>query len=140
MSLENFRFSIPVHIRLSDLDSFGIVNNALYFTYMEEARTEYLIRLDLMKEFAVDPGFIIAEATCQFKVPIRFEQSIVVKARVDRIGTSSFSMQYQLEDQVTGQIAATGRTINVAYDYAAHHSLPMPDHWRAAIEKFEAGQ
>ena len=140
LSVENFRFSLPVHIRFSDLDAFGIVNNAVYFTYMEEARTEYLIRLNLIESFAVDPGFIIAEATCQFKIPIRFEQSIVVKARVEHIGTSSFRMVYQLEDQATSQIAATGRTINVAYDYSTLRSRPLPDHWRAAIEKFEAGQ
>lgn len=106
---------------------------------MEEARTEYLIRLNLIREIAVDPGFIIAEATCQFKVPIRFEQSIVVKARVDHIGTSSFSMLYQMEDQATSQIVATGRTTNVAYDYSTCCSMPLPDTWRAAIEKFEAG-
>ena len=36
-----FRFFIHVEVRFSDLDALNHVNNAVYFTYMEQARIHY---------------------------------------------------------------------------------------------------
>ena len=44
-----FHFSTPIKIRFRDLDAFGHVNNAVYFTYMEVARTDYFTHVGLLK-------------------------------------------------------------------------------------------
>ena len=137
MANDAFRFSTPIQVRFRDLDALGHVNNAVYFTYMEHARFKYFEQLGLMADDVSSIGFIIAEATCQFKAPIKLSTQLVVKARTSRIGNSSFSMDYRLEDEASGQVMATGRTINVAYDYAAGKSVPLPPDRRAAIEAFE---
>ena len=137
MSKDQFHFSLPISVRFRDLDAFGHVNNAVFFTYMEMSRTAYFERLGLLKGDFPAVFFIIAEATCQFKAPIQMRTRLIVKTRVSSIGNSSFVMEYQLVDQATDQLMAVGRTVNVMYDYAAGRSLPMPDDWRATIEAFE---
>jgi acyl-CoA thioester hydrolase len=138
MTAEIFHCSTPITIRFRDLDAFGHVNNAVYFTFMEMARVAYFAQLGLLKsgEFP-SPFFIIAEATCQFKAPIDMETPLVVQVRVSRLGNSSFDMEYRLVDEVNGTVLATGRTVQVTFDYSAGRSVPLPDEWRAAIVQLE---
>jgi acyl-CoA thioester hydrolase len=138
MTAEIFHCSTPITIRFRDLDAFGHVNNAVYFTFMEMARVAYFAQLGLLKsgEFP-SPFFIIAEATCQFKAPIDMETPLVVQVRVSRLGNSSFDMEYRLIDEVNGTVLATGRTVQVTFDYSAGRSVPLPDEWRAAIVQLE---
>jgi len=72
----------------------------------------------------------------------------VIRVRVTEMRTSSFLMDYSIEDENTGRVTpalaaqvsvATGRSVNVAYDYAAGQSIPIPPEWRAKIEAFERG-
>lgn len=146
MSGDTFHFSTSIKIRFRDLDAFGHVNNAVYFTYMEMARSEYFTHVGLLKkELPLSFGgnerpsifFIIAEAACQFKAPIQMDAQLIVKTRVHSLRNSSFAMEYHFVDQVTGQIVAIGRTINVTYDYSASHSVPMTEEWRAVLTTFE---
>ncbi len=138
MTSERFRCFIPIKIRFRDLDAFGHVNNAVYFTYMEMARTEYFSQIGLLKpgEFP-SPFFILAEATCQFKAPIQLETPLILQVRVNRLGNSSFDMAYRFVDEARDTVMATGRTVQVTFDYAAKRSVPLPDEWRAAIVRFE---
>lgn len=138
MAAEIFHCSTPVKIRFRDLDAFGHVNNAVYFTFMEMARVEYFTQLGLLKsgEFP-SPFFIIAEATCQFKAPIQMDTPLIVQARVSRLGNSSFDMEYRFVDGSTGGTAATGRTVQVTFDYAANRSVSLPTAWRVAITRLE---
>jgi acyl-CoA thioester hydrolase len=138
MPVEMFPVVTSVKVRFRDLDAFGHVNNAVYFTFMEMARVEYFTQLGVLKsgEFP-SPFFIIAEATCQFKAPIEMDTPLAVQVRVNRLGNSSFDMEYRFVDEVSGAILATGRTVQVTFDYTTNRSVPLPDEWRAAIVQLE---
>jgi acyl-CoA thioester hydrolase len=131
----NFSFAIPV--RYGDLDAQGHLNHARYFTFMEEARFQYLLAVGLWTDThdfnAV--GQIVAEATCSYKRPVFLGQTVDVAVRISRVGTKSLAMDYRLA--VAGDEVATGRTVQVAYDYAAMRSIPVPPDWRARIAHFE---
>jgi acyl-CoA thioester hydrolase len=133
-----FHFSTPIKIRFRDLDAFGHVNNAVYFTFMEMARVEYCKQLGLLQlgEFP-SPFFIIAEATCQFKAPIDMATPLIIQVRVSRLGNSSFDMEYRFVDDVSGAVLASGRTVQVTFDYAANRSVPLPAEWRQTLVTFE---
>lgn len=138
MTSESFHCTMPVKIRFRDLDAFGHVNNAVYFTFMEMARVEYFAQIGLLKpnEFP-SPFFIVAEATCQFKAPIELDTPLIVQVRVNRLGNSSFDMEYRFVDESNGGVLAAGRSVQVTFDYTARRSVPLPDAWRAAISQFE---
>jgi acyl-CoA thioester hydrolase len=137
--LSGFRFSTPVVVRYSDVDAQGHVNNARYFTYMEEARLLYVQAIGLWE---ASQGFdaigqIVAEATCTFLKPILLGQTVDVGLRIPRLGNKSLIMEYLLT--VAGEEVATGRTVQVAYDYHTHQSIPIPEDWRKRIEAYESG-
>jgi acyl-CoA thioester hydrolase len=138
LTSEVFHCTTPIKIRFRDLDAFGHVNNAVYFTFMEMARVAYFAQIGLLKsgEFP-SPFFIVAEATCQFKAPIEMETPLTVQVRVSRLGNSSFDMEYRFVDESSGAILAMGRTVQVTFDYTTNRSVPLPDEWRAAIVDLE---
>jgi acyl-CoA thioester hydrolase len=138
MSDPVFHFSTPIKIRFRDLDAFGHVNNAVYFTFMEVARVEYFKQTGLLQpgEFP-SPFFIIAEAACQFKAPIDMATSLIIQVRVSRLGNSSFDMEYRFVDEVSGAVLAGGRTVQVTFDYVANRSVPLPAEWRQTLVTFE---
>ncbi|OGO10643.1 MAG: hypothetical protein A2Z66_09285 [Chloroflexi bacterium RBG_13_66_10] len=136
--MPEFRFYHPIEIRYGDLDPQGHVNNAAYLTYMEQARLKYYERLGLFQgnDF-LSMGVILAEATCTYVAPILYGTSIHVGVRTVRLGNKSFQMEYAIEDQGSGATLATGRTVQVAYDYRSRQSIPIPQTWRQVLTGFE---
>ena len=133
-----FHCFTPVKIRFRDLDAFGHVNNAVYFTFMEMARVDYFTHIGVLKSGAFpSPFFIVAEASCQFKAPIEMDTPLVIQTRVSRLGNSSFDMEYRFVHEADDVVLATGRTVQVTFDYAAGRSVTLPDEWRAAIIQLE---
>ena len=138
MNSTSFHCSTPVKIRFRDLDVFGHVNNAVYFTFMEMARVDYFTQIGILQPGAFpSPFFIIAEASCQFKAPIDMDTLLVIQTRVSRLGNSSFDMEYRFVHQAGDEVLATGRTVLVTFDYAAGRSVRLPNEWRAVIVQLE---
>lgn len=135
--MTEFRFSYPIHVRYADLDAQGHVNNAMYFTYMEQARFEYMVAAGLWQpgQDFLSVGTIVAEAACAYKRPILLGQTVDVAVRTSKIGNKSSILEYRLT--VDGEEMATGRTVQVAYDYRAGRSVPIPDEWRAKVRALE---
>jgi len=134
----SFRFSITLEVRWRDVDALGHVNNAVYFTYLEQARVHYMRQVGLDFREHSDVSFIIAEACCTYHSPLTLGEQVTVHIRVSELRNSSFIFAYRVQGE-DGRLAATGRTAQVCYDYRAGQSRPIPDSWRAAMVAFEPG-
>ncbi|MBI3270530.1 MAG: acyl-CoA thioesterase [Planctomycetes bacterium] len=131
-----YRFSVPVVVRFRDLDALGHVNHAVYFTYMEIARTEYWMQL--VGEHRVSAlHFIVAKATCDYRSAAALGETLDVSVRVPAIRKSSFDFDYELRDRAGGRLVAAGLTVQVYYDYRAGKSLPIPAALRERLETYE---
>lgn len=134
--MPGFRFHHRLHVRFRDCDMFGHVNNAVYFTYMEEARWAYW--REITGDMAQDrlPGLILARAECDFIRPLRSGERVDVGVAVTRIGRSSVSFDCEVLDE-QGAAVAKGKSVMVSYDYAASRPAPIPDVCRVKIEEYE---
>lgn len=133
---ELFRFHTTLEVRWRDLDALGHVNNAVYFTYLEQARMHYMRELGLGFRSLQDVGIILAEATCTYLSPLYLAEKVTIWVRVSEMRNSSFVFEYRIEGE-DGRLAARARTVQVCYDYGAKRPVPIPDHWRAAITAYE---
>jgi acyl-CoA thioester hydrolase len=138
MTDDLFRFSVTVEVRWRDLDALSHVNNAVYFTYLEQARVGYLQELGLLPDTPWGIGFILAEAHCRFKSPLTLSERVTVRIRVSEVGRSSFTFEYRVEGE-DGRLAAEAQTTQVCYDYDDRHPVTIPDEWRRTIVDFEPG-
>jgi len=138
MSKERFRFSTTTEVRWRDLDAMNHVNNAVYFTYLEQSRVHYMRHLGLVSATPSGIGFILAQASCQFKSPLELGERVTIHIRISELGRSSFVFEYRVEGQ-DGRLAAEARSTQVHYDYERGQSVPLPVEWRDAIVEFEPG-
>jgi acyl-CoA thioester hydrolase len=127
-----------LEVRWRDLDPMGHVNNAVYFTYLEQARVHYLRELRAISTDPAEIGFILAEASCQFKSPLELGERVTIHTRVSEMRNSSFVFEYRLAGK-DGRLVATARTVQVCYDYQAQRPIPILDGWRDAIVAYEPG-
>jgi acyl-CoA thioester hydrolase len=135
---EKFKFFHTVEIRYADIDAQRHVNNARYFSFMEQARARYLQHLGLWQGHDFDTiGIILAEQRCKYFEPILYDQEIHVGVRVARLGKKSMDTEYVIQVPNSQSLLAFGEAILVAYSYEEGRSIPVPDTWRRAIVEFE---
>jgi acyl-CoA thioester hydrolase len=138
MTDDLYRFSTALEVRWRDVDALGHVNNAVYFNYLEQARLHYMRELGFLPPNSTEVGVIIAEASCQFKSPLRLGERVTIHARVSAFRRSSFIFEYRIAG-ADGRLAATARTVQVCYDYEEQRPSPIPDAWREAFIAYEPG-
>jgi acyl-CoA thioester hydrolase len=136
--MEGFRHVVPITVRFRDIDAMGHVNNAVFFTYLETARVDYMrdVVFQLEGRDLTQVGLILAQISCQFQAPIFYGQLVEVGTRVVEMRNSSFIIEHRIE--ADGQLAALAEAVVVHYDYHAGRSVRIPDEIRARVEAFEA--
>jgi acyl-CoA thioester hydrolase len=134
--MEGFRFVCPQDVTFRDLDVFGHVNNAVYLTYIENARIRYL-REVLGIESPEDLLVIVAKVHIDFLSRATLGETLDVGTRVSRIGTKSFDMDHEIHGP-DGRLVARAETTLVTFDYRGDSTMPVPDLWRDRIETYEA--
>jgi acyl-CoA thioester hydrolase len=124
---------LRIPIRWSDLDTLGHVNNAVYLSYLEEARVRWL---DAVLERSPDADdYVLAHVSIDYKREVTLrDEAVLVRCRLERIGTSSVRTR---EEVVTldGEVAASAEGVLVARDTEAGRSRPLKEAERAAFER-----
>jgi acyl-CoA thioester hydrolase len=131
-------FTFPIYVRLNDLDSFGHVNNTVYLTYCEMARTAYL-RMATGIEGSAQIHMILARAEVDYRMAVLFGDLLRVLVRTSTVGTKSFSLEYKMLVTREGRevVACESRSVLVGYDYTTLHSTVLDPEFVAALEAFE---
>jgi acyl-CoA thioester hydrolase len=134
--VEGFRFVYPQEVAFGDLDAFGHVNNAVYLTYLENARIGYM-REVLSIESLEDLLVIVAKVKIDFRSRASLGEVLEIGARVSRIGTKSFDLDHEVRGPDSRLVAVASTTL-VTFDYRGDTTMPVPDLWRERIQSFEA--
>ncbi len=126
-----------IEIRWRDLDALRHVNNAVYATYLEEARDEWFVR-------ALGPGgnfwdYVLARVAIDFRRELnQDDEALVVRTRLVRIGTSSLTFREEIVS-LAGWVAAEAESVVVARDRDTGRSRPFTDAERADLSAVLVG-
>jgi acyl-CoA thioester hydrolase len=135
---ERFRHWITVPVRWGDMDAFGHVNNARYFTYCESARISYFQAVGLGAQTTTpDHGPSVVTATCNFRRQVHYPATLEVGVRALKIGRTSFPLEYGIFLEGTGDLVADGSSVVVWVDYGAGKSTPLPESLKARIRELD---
>ena len=129
------RHKMEITTRFSDTDLLGHINNASYFTYMEEAR------LYFMQAIGITGGsLIIASAKVDWRAQTYFPDTLVAESFVTRIGNSSFDVKTILTSRTSSRVVFEGVATLVHFDYELQKSAPVPPEYRTRLEEYMDGQ
>ncbi len=122
------------HVRFSDVDVYGHVNNVKYFEYYQEARIAFIASLadgdvDSIRQ-------VVARIDVDYRRPILFRpEPYAVESWVTRIGTTSYDLSSRIVDSPAGGETYSQAEVRlVAYDLAAQRSRPLTDVERSRLE------
>jgi acyl-CoA thioester hydrolase len=128
-------FTHRLEVRFRDCDPLGHANNAVYLTYLEQARfTHWRALWGFGGPEAADvPGVILARAEVDYRTPARYGDELEVRMGLAAVGRTSFTYEYEIAGR-DGRVVATARTVQVMYDYATERPVPIPDQIRRLFD------
>ena len=125
-----------LEVRFRDCDPMGHTNNAVYLTYLEQARFSHWRSLWGFGTPQLPPGLpgvILARVECDYKRPTKYGDTLEIRLTVAEIGRTSFRYEYEIVDE-EGKIVVTAKTVQVMYDYATGKPVPIPDEIRTLLQ------
>lgn len=128
-------YVVPWQVIFRDIDTFGHVNNAVYLTYFECARTSMWLALTGGTR-ATDVGFIVVRAECDFRHQIGLEP-IEIRVRIGDMRGTSFDTLYEIRTDNGRQLAATGKVVVVLFDWTTQTARPITDEFRQKVRLFQ---
>lgn len=133
--MSTFKFSIPLTVRVNDLNYGNHVGHQNFFAYFQESRVAYLQQFGFSELGIGDYGMLIAEAGCKYKQALFLNDALQVACRVTEIKSKKFTMAYRISKGEV--ICAEGFTINICYDYSANKVARLPENFIRQISAFE---
>ncbi len=134
----SYKFSTELRVRLPETDSLGVVYHGCFLTYFDVARMDYLRGLGLLEQFRKGESLnLVVHASADFRSPARFDDVLVVRVRVRRIGDSSVTFDFRVDQKADGRLVAEGRSVHSFIDSKTWQSAPVPGEFRAAVQAFE---
>jgi acyl-CoA thioester hydrolase len=125
--VEGYPFVHRETVRFRDLDGMGHVNNAVFSTYLEQARLAWFGEDEEMPLRDV----ILARTEIDFRAQVGAGEVVDIGVRPVRVGTKSFELEYELQSE--GRVVAEAKSVLVGYDYTRGESIPVPDRWKRRL-------
>ena len=129
-------YVVPIEVSWRDLDAIGHVNNAVYFSYFEWARTRYWFDFK-GKRGTRDLDFIVAHAECDFRRELKLAEQIEACVRIGEIRNSSFDFENEIRVSDGGEVAATGKVTAVLYSWQRNEKMRFTEEMREKIRIFQ---
>lgn len=117
---------IQITVRFGETDALGHINNTSYFIYLEEARIRFFEAIGYQVD-ARDWNFILASTKCDFVSQGYFNQQLIIKTSVSRIGSKSFHLDHEIICSQTSKLIAQGNAVMVCFDFEKQQSEPLPE-------------
>jgi acyl-CoA thioester hydrolase len=134
----SFKFASEIRVRLPETDGLGVVYHGCFFTYFDVARMDYLRGLGLLEQFRTGESLnLIVHTAADFRSPARFDDVLLVHARIRRIGESSVTFEFRVTLKADGRLVAEGDSVHSFIDSKHWQPTRVPDVFRTAVRAFE---
>ena len=123
----------PVPTRWADNDTYGHVNNVVYYAYFDTAVNGWLMEATGTDIRLLPAIGLVAETGCRFLAPLSFPDLVVAGLRLRRLGTSSVAYDIGLFRGEEDAPAGIGHFVHVYVDSATRRPVPVPALIRDAL-------
>ena len=121
-----------LRVRYAETDQMGVVYYANYLIWMEAGRVDLCKACgfnyrDIEREDGV--FFAVAEATCRYRSPARFDDEVIVKTWVEDANARIVTFAYEMRLAEDDRVLATGTTRHIFVSSAMQRTrLPQKYH------------
>ncbi len=136
-TIDEYSVKVTVPVAWGEMDSFGHVNNIIFFRYFETARIDYFKRVGFIEEMENSGiGPILASTSAKFIKPLFYPDTVHIGTRVTDLRSTKFTMDYLLYSEKNGT-AAVGEALIVVLNYQTSTKSPLPPKVKEKILELE---
>jgi acyl-CoA thioester hydrolase len=124
-----------IRVRYAETDQMGVVYHSNHFIWFEVGRVELLRQMGFSYRDmeSKDNRFIaVAEATCRYRAPVRYDEEVLVRTRLKSARDSVVHFGYELVRLSDGTLLAEGETTHIVTD-AQMQIAVLPDKYLSAF-------
>lgn len=121
-----------IRVRYAETDQMGVVYYANFFVWFEVARVELMRQMGFnykQMEIEDDSFVVVAKAACTYKRPAKFDDVLRLRTSVTESHSRTITFAYEVLNDSTGQLIATGETFHVICDRNGRPKS-LPDKYR----------
>ena len=125
-------------VQFRDTDAAGIVHFSVFFVYMEQAEHELFRDAGMTVVHRGEKETISwprVSATCDYRIPFKFEDEVVIEVRVKKIGSKSLTFGFRFFNGETECAEGEITAVCCIVDEMPPKSILIPDEFR---ERFSA--
>jgi acyl-CoA thioester hydrolase len=119
-----------ISVRYAETDQMGVVYYANYLVWFEVGRAAWCRAHGFQyRDLEAHYGrmMLVAEASCRYKAPARYEDDILIRTAAGPSGDKVIRFSYEIRNKQTGQLLATGETVHVVTDRDLR-AARLPEH------------
>ena len=135
-NIENFPFLYELNTRWKDMDTFGHVNNAVFLTYIEDARISFFKRWNLNDR---KRSIIMVSVKLDYHIQLKHPSNLIVGQKISRIGHTSFDIQAAIFIKDSPNPAASAAITCVCFDYEQNKSVSVYPEIISDFQQYKAG-
>jgi acyl-CoA thioester hydrolase len=139
MNFQDYRHSIPIQIRFSDIDRLNHVNNSCYHNYFELGRVKYFNEVFRKNINWSEKGFVLARTEIDHLESLFLDDEVWCFTKVIKLGDKSLTVKNSIVKKGKNGLieSAAGIGILVTRDYTRQESIELPSEWAELIKEFE---
>ena len=134
------RFTVSEYVRWEDIDAAGIINYQAYLRFFGLAEVELFRSCDLSYKTLFDElGIWLprVHVECDFFLPVRLDELLVVEAFFSQIGKSSIHLNFRVTRKEDAAVTiATGKYVLVAVAKNQFNPVRVPDVVREKLSPY----
>ena len=125
--MEGYEHTTEIRVRFAETDAQGVAHHANYLVWFEAARVDFLERFAGGYQRLRDQGIesLLVEAHVRYAMPARFDDRLLVHARVIDVRGARYRFEYAVERD--GTLIAEGWTAHGTVDAATFRPTRTPD-------------
>lgn len=127
-------FEFPLRVRYMEVDAQGVVFNAWYLTYLDEAFTAFLGArgISVASLAAADWDMQLVHTEIDWTAGLRWQDDAVVSVSTARLGQTSFTLDFEVRRN-EGTVCCSARTVYVVIGKDGSGKRPLPPELAAAL-------
>lgn len=133
MKRSDFPVLRPIPTRWMDNDTYGHVNNVVYYSWFDTAVNAQLIEMGLLDIHRGRTIGLVVETGCRYHRSVAFPETVEAGVRIGRLGNSSIRWEVGLFTAGHDSPAADGYFVHVYVDRDSRRPALLPPVWRAAL-------
>jgi acyl-CoA thioester hydrolase len=135
---EAYRVWREIGTRWADNDSYGHVNNTVYYQWFDTAVNAWLIEAGLLDIEHGDPIGLVVETGCRYAAPLAYPEPVEIGLAVEQLGRSSVRYRVGVFAKGATEAAAEGHFVHVYVGRVDRRPATLPAGWRTKLDAIAA--